>query len=70
VKAETVGYTRNFPVQGKLEFGAGGSLTFYQFASTLDPVYGDFPVSYNVFLRLRYGAHFGMAGMGHSHPGR
>ena len=67
VKAETVGYTRDVPVQGKLEFGIGGSLTFYQFASSLDPVYGNNPVSYNLFLRFRFGAHFGMSDMGHSH---
>ena len=67
VKSATAGYTFDFPITGDFELGVGGSLTLYQFASSLDPVYGNSPVSYNVFLRLRYGAHFGMPAMGHAH---
>ncbi|HEY1251861.1 MAG TPA: hypothetical protein VGH97_11785 [Thermoanaerobaculia bacterium] len=66
VGAATFGYTRNFPGLGSVESGVGGSLTVYRFASRLDPVYGNTPVSYNVFVRLRYGTHTGME-MGHSH---
>jgi hypothetical protein len=67
VEAATLGYVRNFPsgALGPVESGVGGSLTFYRFASRLDPVYGNAPVSFNVFVRLRYGTHTGME-MGHS----
>ena len=72
VDAATLGYVRDFPGLGAVESGLGGSLTFYRFASRLDPVYGSAPVSFNVFVRLRYGTHTGMGmememEMGHSH---
>jgi hypothetical protein len=66
VDAATLGYVRDFPGLGAVESGLGGSLTFYRFASRLDPVYGSAPVSFNVFVRLRYGTHAGME-MAHSH---
>jgi hypothetical protein len=66
VGAATFGYVRNFPGLGAVESGVGGSLTAYRFASRLDPVYGGAPVSFNVFVRLRYGTHTGMES-GHSH---
>ncbi len=67
VEAATFGYVRNVPYStlGAVESGVGGSLTVYRFASRLDPVYGSAPVSFNVFVRLRYGTHTGME-MGHS----
>jgi hypothetical protein len=65
VEAATLGYVRNVPGLGSVESGVGGSLTLYRFASRLDPVYGSAPVSFNVFVRLRYGTHTGME-MGHS----
>ena len=65
VDAATLGYVRNFPGLGAVESGVGGSLTAYRFASRLDPVYGSAPVSFNVFVRLRYGTHAGME-TGHS----
>lgn len=67
VESATAGYVRNFPGLGSVESGLGGSLTFYDFVSRLDPVYASTPVSFNVFIRLRYGTHVGMSGMGHSH---
>jgi len=66
VKAATAGYVRDVPVLGNVESGVGGSLTFYEFDSALDPVYGSFPVSFDVFFRLRFGTPH-EHGMGHSH---
>lgn len=68
VDAATLGYVGNLPGAGALETGVGGSLTFYDFASRLGPVYGSAPVSFNVFVRLRYDSQAGMGmGMGHHH---
>ena len=68
VDAATLGYVFNLPGAGAFEQGLGGSLTFYDFASRLDPVYGSAPVSFNVFVRLRYDSQAGMGmGMGHHH---
>lgn len=63
VESATAGYVRDFPGLGALESGVGGSLALYRFDSRLDPIYGGTPVSFNVFVRLRYGTHGGMAGM-------
>jgi hypothetical protein len=67
VESATVGYVRNFPGLGSVESGVGGSLTLYDFVSRLNSVYGSRPVSFNVFVRLRYGTHMGMEAMGHHH---
>jgi hypothetical protein len=43
------------------QIGLGGDVTFYSKPAVLDPVYGDNPVSFHVFLRVRPGL------MGHAH---
>jgi hypothetical protein len=35
--------------------GLGADVTFYSKPAVLDPVYGDNPVSFHVFLRVRPG---------------
>ena len=43
-------------VQNKVgQVGLGASVTFYSKPAVLDPVYGNNPVSFSVFLRLRPG---------------
>jgi hypothetical protein len=49
-----------------LKTGIGGDLTVYSFPSSLDPVYGSFPVSVHAFLRLRWGKPHGGAHSGHA----
>jgi len=62
IGALTLGYLRslnltealNLGVEG-VNVGAGADLTAYSFPSGLERVYGDFPVSFHLFLRLRWG---------------
>ena len=69
VGAYTLGYLRDFDVVSGLKTGIGGDLTVYRVPSSLKPVYGSFPVSLHLFLRLRWGSphsgggHSGHAGM-------
>jgi len=43
-------------VQNRIgQVGLGASATFYSKPAALDPVYGNNPVSFSVFLRLRPG---------------
>ncbi len=71
IGALTVGYLRDFLLARALRVGAGADLTAYSFPSGLERVYGSSPVSYHVFLRVRWGQphggmeHSGMT-MGHS----
>jgi hypothetical protein len=71
VDAGTLGYVRDVPWLGKVESGIGAGVTLYHFSSRLNSVYSRRPVSFQVFYRLRFGAHSGMAdempGMVHSH---
>ncbi len=55
IGALTVGYLRDFVLARALRVGAGTDLTVCSFPSGLDPVYGDFPVSWHLFLRVRWG---------------
>jgi hypothetical protein len=71
VEAGTLGYVRNFDFLAPAETGLGADLTLYRFSSGLDPVYGSHPVSFHVFLRIRFGTR-GMshgASMEHMHDG-
>ena len=61
VKAATFGYVRNVPLLQEAETGLGGGVTFYRFDASLDPVYGENPVSFQVFLRLGFGPQGGAA---------
>src|SRR6476620_8034174 len=53
VAAFTLGATRTFARPGGWDFGAGADVTAYAFASVLKPLYGDHPVSFHVFVRVR-----------------
>ncbi|MGH9317801.1 MAG: hypothetical protein ACRD1P_11940, partial [Thermoanaerobaculia bacterium] len=57
VEAGTLGYVRNFDLLPPAETGLGGDLTLYGFTSALDAVYGSHPLSFHVFLRIRFGTH-------------
>ncbi|MDQ2978930.1 MAG: hypothetical protein M3R62_06900, partial [Acidobacteriota bacterium] len=71
VDAGTLGYVRDVPWLGKVESGIGAGVTLYNFSSKLNSIYSRRPVSFQVFYRLRFGTHSGMAddmpGMVHSH---
>jgi len=53
IGAYTFGGVRDLWQAEKLQLGLGADLTFYSKPSTLDPVYGNNPVSLHVFLRVR-----------------
>lgn len=65
VGAYTAGYLRDFDLVSGLKTGIGGDLTIYSFPSSLEPVYGQFPVSVHAFLRLRWGNPHGAGHMDH-----
>jgi hypothetical protein len=65
VEAATLGYVRDFATWNGLDAGVGGDVTAYQFTERLDDVYDDNPISYHVFLRLRFEWHSGMSGHEH-----
>ncbi len=66
VRAATAGYVRDLALLHEAETGLGGGVTVYRFDAGLDPVYGRDPVSFQVFMRLRFGSHGG-AGPLHRH---
>ena len=66
VEAATLGFVRNFPILADTETGLGADFTFYRFPSSLDPIYGSRPVSFHVFVRMRFGSHGGSDHAGHS----
>ncbi|HYG80841.1 MAG TPA: hypothetical protein VD861_10655, partial [Pyrinomonadaceae bacterium] len=53
VGAYTFGAARDLWDTEKFSLALGGDLTFYSKPDALDPVYGNNPVSYKLFLRLR-----------------
>ncbi len=53
VGAYTFGAARDVWDTEKFSLAVGGDVTLYSKPATLDPVYGDNPVSYKFFLRLR-----------------
>lgn len=55
ITALTVGYLREFVSRPALRLGAGADVTGYRFPSGLERVYGNNPVSWHVFLRVRWG---------------
>jgi hypothetical protein len=65
VDALTLGYLRDLPLLSEAETGLGAGVTVYRFDDRLDAVYGDRPLSAQVFLRLR----FGSKGAEHHHHG-
>jgi hypothetical protein len=55
VYALTAGYLRDVDLLKDVTTGIGGDLTVYEFPESLKPVYGDYPVSFHVFVRMRWG---------------
>jgi hypothetical protein len=51
----TGGYMRNIDLLKQVTTGLGGDVTVYDYPESLKDVYGDFPVSFHVFLRARWG---------------
>ena len=67
VGAYTLGYLREFDLLSgwKMKTGFGVDATAYSLPSSLELVYGSFPLSVHAFLRFRWGegGHSGHAGM-------
>ena len=55
IGAYTFGGARDFISREKLSVAIGSDVTFYSKPSELDPIYGQSPVSWKLFLRLRPG---------------
>jgi hypothetical protein len=53
INALSLGYIYDFTHLGPVHLGLGGMGTVYRYPGVLDPVYGQGPVSYLVFLRAR-----------------
>src|SRR5436309_2174846 len=56
VDALTLGYLRDLNLLSEAETALGAGVTMYRFDDRLDPVYGDRPLSVQVFVRLRFGS--------------
>lgn len=54
IRAATVGYVRDFAIFEKLRAGLGADVTVYRFPSHLHEAYGEDPLSFHVFLRVRW----------------
>jgi hypothetical protein len=65
ISALTVGYLRDFFARRALRIGAGADVTGYRFPSALERVYGSSPVSWHLFLRVRWGEPHGAPGAHH-----
>ena len=55
IGAYTVGGVRDLIQNDKWQLGIGGDLTFYSKPSSLNSAYGEFPVSFQIFIRMRPG---------------
>jgi len=64
VRALTLGYLRDIELWHRLKTGLGVDATIYGYPSELDRTYGDFPVSFHAFVRLRWGQPHTMGGHG------
>jgi hypothetical protein len=62
IGAYTVGGSREIWNTQRASLAIGGDFTFYSKPTTLDPIYGDNPVSWKLFFRVRPGK---MTHMGH-----
>jgi len=55
IGAYTFGGVRDFVHNQHWQVGLGGDVTFYSKPAALDPIYGNNPVSFHVFIRVRPG---------------
>src|SRR5204863_5243585 len=53
IGAYTLGGVRDIWKNSKLVVGVGSDLTFYSKPEVLDRIYGDHPVSWRIFFRIR-----------------
>ena len=53
--AYTFGAVRDLVHSEYWQVGLGGDVTFYSKPAVLDPIYGNNPVSFHVFVRIRAG---------------
>jgi hypothetical protein len=56
IGAYTFGGVRDLVHDSRLQLGLGAAVTFYSKPSSLDATYGDNPVSFQIFVRVRPGA--------------
>ncbi len=49
----TLGYMYDLPASRGVQPGVGGAVTLYNYGSALKPIYGNSPVSYWLFFRIR-----------------
>lgn len=59
IGAYTLGGTRDLVQNSAWQFGLGADVTVYSKPAVLDASYGNFPVSFQIFLRMRPGLHKG-----------
>jgi len=57
IGAYTFGGVRDVVQNRAWQFGIGGDVTVYSKPAVLDAVYGNYPVSFQIFLRMRPGLH-------------
>jgi hypothetical protein len=55
IGAYTFGGVRDLIQNRAWQFGVGGDVTVYSKPGVLDSAYGNFPVSFQIFLRMRPG---------------
>jgi hypothetical protein len=53
VNAYTIGYTRDIGTFSGMQTGVGANLMAYAVPGALKPYYGDHPMGFNVFFRIR-----------------
>jgi hypothetical protein len=56
IGAYTFGGVRDFVHSANWQIGVGGDITFYSKPAVLDPFYGNNPVSFHIFVRIRPGS--------------
>lgn len=61
VEELTMGYACDLPLLHEGETAIGAAAAVYHYAAELDPVYGDHPISFWAYLRLRFGSPGGHA---------
>jgi hypothetical protein len=66
IGAYTLGYTRDLHRAVRARVGVGGDVTMYYVPDNLQESYGA-PVSFHLFVRIRFTTADPMAGMGHTH---
>jgi hypothetical protein len=59
IGAYTFGGTRDLVQNRRWQLGLGADFTVYSKPAALDSAYGNFPVSFQIFLRMRPGLHSG-----------